>query len=304
MGKKRELSIFDAIEELETQDRRADRKRHKQQRADQQRAQQVQQQTKIYQHLVESRILLQRAIQSRKSTTAANTTDSPTTASSTKFRDTCNDLLEQLLVARSQLSGIGDAADEYKEIIHSKSPSRLAEMLQSEHEQHRQEWKRILNQRHKSLRLQSGVTTSKSSQFRVMDASFWEQVESTVEYETLRNGGGNDPNNILSIDDSKVYQQLLKDFVSNHHQTSGADAATAAAQRLRLAQRKAKQDNNKQVDRRASKGRKLRYKEIPKLVNFTFPLSRPVNVHSNLDQDEYFQSLFGGAAAIQEKNNL
>jgi hypothetical protein len=62
MGKKRDLSIFDAIEELDTQDRQADRKRRKETGAEKKRAVEVQSQTKIYNHLLESRILLQRAI--------------------------------------------------------------------------------------------------------------------------------------------------------------------------------------------------------------------------------------------------
>ncbi|KAG7355901.1 apoptosis-antagonizing transcription factor, C-terminal-domain containing protein [Nitzschia inconspicua] len=310
MGKKRDVSIFDAIDELETQDRRADGKRHKQHHADQQRAQQVYQQTQIYQHLVESRILLQRAIVvNTKDITAAKATSSssssessPSVSSKTKFRDTCNELLEQLLLARNQLSGVGNAQDKknfYKNIILSaESSSQLSKMLQEEHEQHREQWRRILNQRHKSLRLHSGVTSAKSSQFRVMDASFWEQVEATVEYEKLRTNNNNNNNNTATLlDDSKVYQQLLKDFVASHAQQTGTEAAAAAAERLRLAQRKSNKEKNKLVDRRASKGRKLRYKEIPKLVNFTFPLSRP-STTSNLQQDEYFQSLFGGAAAV------
>ncbi|KAG7361306.1 apoptosis-antagonizing transcription factor, C-terminal-domain containing protein [Nitzschia inconspicua] len=310
MGKKRDVSVFDAIDELETQDRRADGKRHKQHRADQQRAQQVYQQTQIYQHLVESRILLQRAIVANtKDTAAANVTSSsspsespsPSVSSKTKFRDTCNELLEQLLLARNQLSGVGNAQDKknfYKNIILSaESSSQLSKMLQEEHEQHREQWRRILNQRHKSLRLHSGVTSAKSSQFRVMDASFWEQVEATVEYEKLRTNNNNNNNTVTLLDDSKVYQQLLKDFVASHAQQTGTEAAAAAAERLRMAQRKSNKEKNKLVDRRASKGRKLRYKEIPKLVNFTFPLSRS-STTSNLQQDEYFQSLFGGAAAV------
>lgn len=313
MGRKRELSVFDAIDELETEDRQADGKRQKQQKADQRRAQEVQQQTQIYQHLVEGRILMQRAIVKTKTaketetltTTVTTTTTTAPSVPSTTFRDTCNELLEQLLGARRRLSGIGNSEGEdnyYKDMISSSSSTTLSETLEEEHVQHREQWKHILNQRHKSLRLHSGVTTAKSSQqFRVMDASFWEQVESTVEYETLRlNNTSNDKDASTStiLDDSKVYQQLLKDFVSNHHaQQSGTDAATAAAERLRVAQRKANKEKNKQVDRRASKGRKLRYKEIPKLVNFTFPLSRPTTAtSSNLHQDEYFQSLFGGAA--------
>jgi protein AATF/BFR2 len=45
------------------------------------------------------------------------------------------------------------------------------------------------------------------------------------------------------------------------------------------------------VDRRASKGRKIRYAVVPKLVNFTFPVSRP---EPTISEDVWFKSLFGG----------
>jgi hypothetical protein len=302
MGKKRELSVFGTIEELETQDRRADGKRHRQQQVDQQRAQQVEQQTKIYHHLVESRILLQRAIKNNNDTNPGSneTVTDATVSSVSKFRDICNALLEQLLVTRSQLSGFGNPKEQdpnyYKDILRSShSSSLLSESLQAEYEQHREQWKHILNQRHKSLRLHSGVT-AKSTQFRVMDASFWQQVEATVEYETTRSSSNNGHS---VVEDAKVYQHLLKEFVSSHAMQTGTDAAKAAAERLRLAQRKSQKERRLQlksvmVDRRASK---LRIKEIPKLVNFAFPLSRPASTSlNNLNQDEYFRSLFGGSA--------
>jgi hypothetical protein len=60
--------------------------------------------------------------------------------------------------------------------------------------------------------------------------------------------------------------------------------------------------SKKMVDRKASKGRKIRYNEVTKLVNFTFPLSRPANANSNLDQGEWFRSLFGGAGNSNPNN--
>jgi protein AATF/BFR2 len=116
-------------------------------------------------------------------------------------------------------------------------------------------------------------------------------VDATVEYEQLRRQSKDDEDEEEDrLDDSKVYQQLLKDFVA--HSTAAANGNGVG----RLQVSKSAQNKKKQVDRRASKGRKIRYKEIPKLVNFTFPLSRPNS--SNLDQDEWFQSLFGGAGKM------
>jgi protein AATF/BFR2 len=308
MKGKRDLSIFDAIEELETQDRRADGKRRKKSQTDARRAVEVQSQTKIYHHLVESRILLQRAIKSQQADEKLDESDATFATSSSSFRDTCNTLLETLLQARCSLwkQGNGTPTEEtsakYNDSVTSSSTVGLHETLQAEYDQHKDGWKEVLNSRHKSLRLHSGVTAK--SQFKVMDSSFWQQVEASIEYEEIRANdtkrGSQDTNNntagVTKFDDSKLYQQLLKDFVANSTSTAEGGSA-AAAERLRKS--RSKNAVMKDVDRRASKGRKIRYKEIPKLVNFTFPLSRPSTSH--LDQDAYFQSLFGGVAAQGRK---
>lgn len=293
MGRKRDLSIFDAIAELDTQDRQADRKRRKETNAEKKRALEVQNQTKIYNHLLESRILLQRAINNvNGASNSGDVTllpDKPSSKSS--FRETCNTLLEKLLQARNQLSGSEVDANEYEGLLLPSASANLHDSLQEEYNVHRDDWKKILNRKHKNLRLHSGVTAK--SKFRIMDSSFWEQVETTMEYEEIRQNEELSTQSMLLFDDSKVYQQLLKDFVANS--TNGAAGADSSTERLRSST-KNKNNNNiskKDVDRRASKGRKIRYKEIPKLVNFTFPLSRPNT--SNLNQEEYFQSLFGGA---------
>lgn len=300
MGKKRDLSIFDAIEELDTQDRKADRKRRKENNAEKKRAQEVQSQSKIYNHLLESRILLQRAINK------VNDGAEFSSSNNSSFRETCNTLIQKLLQARNQLSGSSpsselradDDDDKCEELLRPSASARanLHDSLQEEYEKHRDEWKTILNRKHKNLRLHSGVTAK--SQFRIMDSSFWEQVEATMEYEEIRNNeeinSSTQSGSVALFDDSKVYQQLLKDFVANSTNNNGARAGENSVEALRSST-KYKNNNSKKkdVDRRASKGRKIRYKEIPKLVNFTFPLSRPNT--SNLDKEEYFQSLFGGA---------
>jgi hypothetical protein len=280
MGKKRNLSVFDAIQELESEDVQAESQRRKRTTADAQRAQAAQSQTKIYNHLVECRILFQRAM---TSTPGGNDDESA-------MRDQCDVLLETLLQARHQLTG-GDKDerdDKYSDLIKKDSSGEeVEEILESEYDTCREQWKHVLNRRHKDLKLHAGLTAK--SQFRVMDSSFWEQVEATVEYEQLRE---NDKDEKATFEDSKVYQQLLKDFVAT------SSAAASGSDSLRKASKKSSQNKNNEVDRRASKGRKIRYKEIPKLVNFTFPLSRPNN--SNLDQDEWFQSLFGGAGSSKK----
>jgi hypothetical protein len=50
------------------------------------------------------------------------------------------------------------------------------------------------------------------------------------------------------------------------------------------------------VDRRASKGRKIRYAVHPKLVNFAFPIARPV---PTIVENVWFNSLFGGVGKLR-----
>jgi len=287
------LSVFDAIDELDTQDRKAERKRRKETSTEKKRALEAQSQTKIYNHLLETRILLQRVLNKVNGATNTGNDSSLPDISSRKssFRDTCDTLLAKLLHSRNQLVRSSESdSNEYESLLlpSVSSVANLHNSLQDEYEKHRDDWKRILNSKHKSLRLHSGVTAK--SQFRIMDSSFWEQVEATMEYEEIRQKDEKSTKSVL-FDDSKVYQQLLKNFVANS--TSSAIEGDTATATIRSSTNYKNNSRKKDVDRRASKGRKIRYKEIPKLVNFTFPLSRPNT--SNLNREEYFQSLFGGA---------
>jgi hypothetical protein len=259
MPKKRNRSVFDAIQELESEDAKTETHHEKSRKNQHRQAQAAQAQTKIYSAIAESRILLQRAV-----TSSIDEND---------VEDQCNSLLGSLLKSRQQLvsGNTSENNDSYSDLIKEND---LDDIIQEEYEACRQEWKIVLNKRHNDLKLHSGVTAK--SQFRVLDSSFWEQVEGTVEYESMQKD--------KEFDDSKVYQQLLKDFV----------ATSASSQSQKSIQRKVQQNKKKQVDRRASKGRKIRYREIPKLVNFTFPLSRNTTNSAGLGQDEWFRSLFGG----------
>jgi protein AATF/BFR2 len=81
-------------------------------------------------------------------------------------------------------------------------------------------------------------------------------------------------------DDSDFYQQLLKEFIES--------GGSSQDQLLRRTHRKKK----KVVNRKASKGRVLRYTVHPKLENFMFPEPYP---SSEMDVDELFRSIFGQA---------
>lgn len=84
----------------------------------------------------------------------------------------------------------------------------------------------------------------------------------------------------LMYDDSDFYQQLLKEFIE-----SGGGGAHEGL--VRRTHRK-----KKNVNRKASKGRVIRYTVHPKLENFMFPEPYP---KSDMDADELFRSLFGQA---------
>jgi len=86
------------------------------------------------------------------------------------------------------------------------------------------------------------------------------------------------------FDDSDFYQQLLRDIISD----SSGNSSMIDGDLLRSAH-SAKKRIKKGVDRRASKGRKVRYAVMPKLVNFMAPV---VNDPSPM-ADHLFKSLFG-----------
>ena len=88
-----------------------------------------------------------------------------------------------------------------------------------------------------------------------------------------------------AYDDSDLYQLLLRDLIESGS-TQGSDALALQTQ-LRVARRKASKAS-KNVDTKASKGRKIRYDVQPKLVNFMFPIpsSRPAFA------DKLFENLF------------
>jgi hypothetical protein len=271
MKKKRErTSIFDAVQSMEKEDAQAAQQRRKTTAREQVNSQAALSQTKIFQSLVECRILLQRSLQSK------NQQDE------SMDEEQCNQLLVELLRARQTLCRT-DSEKNYEEIL--SNPEQLSQVLQSEYESQREEWKEVLDRRHQSIRLQSGGgsgTKFLGKHSSAVDASFWQQVESVVQHEKLRR---QHQTSSQPFDDSKVYQQLLKDFVSQH---ASQHDQTAAQERLRQKHPSTK----KNVDRRASKGRKVRYVVHSKLTNFTFPQNR--TTQTMLDADEWFKSLFGG----------
>ncbi|EXC35121.1 Protein AATF [Morus notabilis] len=99
--------------------------------------------------------------------------------------------------------------------------------------------------------------------------------------EALSDGGAQADGDPELLDDSEFYQQLLKEFFESIDPTSN-ETALYAVRRFQTKKRKI-------VDRRASKGRKIRYHVHEKIVNFKTPLPACIPPMA----PKLFENLFG-----------
>jgi protein AATF/BFR2 len=99
------------------------------------------------------------------------------------------------------------------------------------------------------------------------------------------------------FDDGDFYQMLLKDLVDQRSADGGSGTAVTT---VRFAERTAAEasKNRRQVDRRASKGRKLRYNVHEKLQNFMAPEDRSTWEPAAVDR--FFGTLFGQRLRLAE----
>lgn len=87
------------------------------------------------------------------------------------------------------------------------------------------------------------------------------------------------------FDDRQFYSMLLKTFISS------ATAGESGVGKEEILAMKRYKNRNQQVDRKASKGRKIRYVLHSKLQNFMFPIKRS-GADSDIDRHILFGSLF------------
>jgi hypothetical protein len=242
---------------------------------------QVDIQTKLF----ECRILMQRALSSLSD--ISDRQEEHGHGDKSMSIEKCLDrLLSQLIDARGALhASTLDTND--------GSPSiKEQDRIENEYSQLRTEWKATLNRHHANIYLQNQQNKNK---FQVVDQSFWAQIESNVEHSAMldqvhaKKDEGN--KGLMGFDDTKLYQHMLQEYILLSAQGGKDGAATAAIERLN---RSMKKNTRTDVDRRASKGRKIRYVVHEKLQNFTFPMSRPSG--GVMDDDVLFKSMFGGVA--------
>ena len=99
---------------------------------------------------------------------------------------------------------------------------------------------------------------------------------------------------------------MLQEYITLSTERTESNAKSLAEHRLKLASSTNKNKKDKKdVDRRASKGRKIRYVVHEKLKNFTFPLQREVNSKNNhviMEDDVLFKSMMGGVLKSEKKS--
>ena len=284
----------------------------------------------LYSDLMECRILFQRTLGHSQAQSWNQHSDEgagDTSKINTAVLDSSSELLFNLSSARKALMNNVDKKDEGDaplnlSLFQSSSfnnsadcqvdnSNKLDSIIKNDYERSKSQWVNVLNRRHADLRLHSGLTAKTGPKFKVIDQTFWEQVENTVNHDRLMDLASNKNSwgkkekkgkdgdlterSQLSFDDSKVYQYMLQDFIK---QSAGKNAANgtaeAAAERLKLAMQKKSSKGKSDVDRRASKGRKISYVIHEKLTNFTFPIARPA---PSIGEDILFKSMFGGVTA-------
>jgi hypothetical protein len=98
------------------------------------------------------------------------------------------------------------------------------------------------------------------------------------------------------FDDTDFYQLLLREIIA-----TGGDLVVGGGQgqgggsdhELKKIAQRARKRSRLEVDRRASKGRKIRYTVIPALVNFMTPSNEKAANYNSDVTDELFTRLFG-----------
>lgn len=165
------------------------------------------------------------------------------------------------------------------------------------------EWERVVNKFHSRLHFGS---EQKKSNMKIFNETIWDQISvlmnddnKVIEKSTMPYNDSNriDKLEITNIDDSNensydaevyddrpFYSTLLKTFITSN----ASDSKGMSEEDLADIRRYKKKKNN--VDRKASKGRKLRYNVHTKLQNFMFPI--PYAHNNDVDADRVMQSLF------------
>ena len=278
----------------------------------------------IQTNLIESRILLQRAL------TCFDDGDGDGDGD-TNLSQLLEELQTELVTARYALCAHilkNDEDDDQDENDDSQGENNKNEKysddtFQTPYNKLQAYWKKVLNRHYDNMnitkRFNKKDSNSNAKFFDVVDQSFWSQVENTVQHNMILEQHSHsqvdlDNQNVkakamdtskVQFDDTKIYQQMLQEYITLSSERNSNNASSLAEQRLKLASSKKKSNKEDDIDRRASKGRKIRYVVHEKLTNFTFPLQREVNSQIAMtDEDVLFKSMFGGALSRGRKKKV
>jgi len=180
-----------------------------------------------------------------------------------------------------------------------KKLSEFGSSLQESHECFKHERNKIIDKWNDKTKLSTGKDS-----FASFDTSRLRQIEQIlgnpdrlIQRTRLKRsnytpvGRGNDFQEIdVDIfDDNDFYHQLLKDLI-DRKASSSTDGAEMTRQWLEVQKLRTKVKKN--VDQKASKGRKLRYDIHAKMVNFMAPIYNTIQDKEET-KNELFSSLFG-----------
>lgn len=283
----------DILSSLESSDRKAAKLRKSQLSTETlPRSHAAKSQVDIQTNLIECRILIQRALTALPQVYVSDEEDLDQKKEQ-DAQDKLDNLLSTLVDARRSLFStlLQKEKDGSDEDTASESESDDENSLESVYSKMRKTWKTTLNKHHANVHLQNQQNKNK---FQVVDQSFWTQIENNVKHSAILDEAQSQEQGAhasLGFEDSKLYQHMLQDYIALSAERGKDNAAVAAAERLK---RSMKKKTKKDVDRRASKGRKIRYVVHEKLQNFTFPINRPA---ATMTEDVLFKSMFGGVTA-------
>lgn len=294
------VKLFSRIEELELADASASNSvvwKNKKRSGDPgdssswQKSKAAKSQLRLHHKLMELRILLQRYM-SQVSQQQLHNSDKEILQVTEQIRNTL------LLARRTMLNN-------HQQETTPIDASEAELVLVSDYEKAREEqWKPVLNQHQRALRIRSGAASSSSKQagssqqFRVMDPTFWDHIENVIAQEQLfptaisiedPSRQQKDGNGMIYMD-GKLYSHMLQDFIASSSTSDDASTSTGTTtlKAMQLTMQKQLR-NKKKVDRKASKGRKIRYKVHDKMTHYTFPVFRPTPA---ISEQDWFPSLF------------
>jgi len=262
----------------------------------------VARQLKLWDKLLETRIQEQKLLTKVNSLPVGDYWDKIGNAGDVEVQEAIKDAQTSLKILLNDL--------QYLELLLKEGPDteppakrkKLSEFgcsLQESHESYKHERNTIIEKWNDKTR----IVTGKNS-FASFDTSRLQQIEQIlansdrlIQRTRLKRsnfipvGRGNNFQEIdVDIfDDNDFYHQLLKDLI-DRKATSTSDGAEMTRQWLEVQKLRTKLKKN--VDQKASKGRKLRYDIHKKMVNFMAPIYNTIEDKEET-KNELFSSLFG-----------